>query len=281
MRFLLLAALAMAACAATPDGAAVFESHCATCHQTVTGSRTPTRAELGNLTPEQVMTALAAGQDDDARRRCCPPARFAPSRCMSRARTFQQWPWIPRRAAARAIRSRFLPERTIGMDGACNLSNARYQPKPGFQAEDAPRLKLKWAFGFPDDTQAAGQPVIVGGRVFVGSNGGTVYSLDASTGCVYWTYDAGGIVRSAISIVRSPKSSRWIAYFGDYHASAHAVDAETGKPLWKVKMDEHPAARISRVAHVLQRPALCSGGVVRRTGRRHRRSMNAARFAAA
>ncbi len=124
-------------------------------------------------------------------------------------------------------------------------SNARYQPNPGFNAEDAPRLKLKWAFGFPDDTQAAGQPVIVGGRVFVGSNGGTVYSLDASTGCVYWTYDAGGIVRSAISIARSPKSSRWIAYFGDYHALAHAVDAETGKPLWKVKMDDHPAARIS------------------------------------
>ena len=90
---------------------------------------------------------------------------------------------------------------------------------------DAPRLKLKWAFGFPDDTQAAGQPVIVGGRVFVGSNGGMVYSLDASTGCVYWSYDAGGIVRTAISIVKSPKSRRWIAYFGDYHASAHAVDA--------------------------------------------------------
>jgi polyvinyl alcohol dehydrogenase (cytochrome) len=126
-----------------------------------------------------------------------------------------------------------------------NLSNARYQPKPGFNAEDAPRLKLKWAFGFPDDTQAAGQPVIVGGRVFVGSNGGTVYSLDASTGCVYWSYDAGGIVRSAISIARSPKSSRWIAYFGDYHAFAHAVDAKTGQLLWKVKIDDHPAARIS------------------------------------
>ena len=82
--------------------------------------------------------------------------------------------------------------------------HARYQSKPGFRAEDAPRLKLKWAFGFPDDTQAAGQPVVVGGRIFVGSNGGTVYSLDASTGCVYWTYDAGGVVRSAISIARSP-----------------------------------------------------------------------------
>src|ERR1700677_3256650 len=58
MRLLLVAALTTAAWAAAPDGAAVFESHCAACHQPVTGSRTPTRAELGNLTPEQVMTAL-------------------------------------------------------------------------------------------------------------------------------------------------------------------------------------------------------------------------------
>jgi len=133
--------------------------------------------------------------------------------------------------------------------------NARYQPHPGFQAADAPRLKLKWAFGFPDDTEAAGQPVIVGGRVFVGSNGGTVYSLDASSGCVYWSYDAGGIVRSAVSIVKFTATSRqkashekppqWIAYFGDYHGAVHAVDAETGKLLWKVKIEDHPAARIT------------------------------------
>jgi hypothetical protein len=62
MRLVLLTALAMAACAATPEGAVIFENHCATCHQTVTGSRTPTRAELGALTPEQVMTALLRGK---------------------------------------------------------------------------------------------------------------------------------------------------------------------------------------------------------------------------
>ena len=244
MRALFLFVLALAASAATPDGAAVFESHCATCHQPVTDSRTPTRAELGNLTPELVMTALLTGK--------MTTQGLALSTSEVRAvalyvtgKNFSAVVVDPAAGRCAANAKPFSPGTGDWNGWGVDLSNARYQPKPGFKAEDAPGLKLKWAFGFPDDTQAAGQPVIVGGRVFVGSNGGTVYSLDASTGCVYWSYDAGGIVRSAISIVRSPKSSRWIAYFGDYHASAHAVDAETGKPLWKVKIDEHPAARIT------------------------------------
>src|ERR1700758_3203414 len=53
-------------------------------------------------------------------------------------------------------------------------------------AEDVPRLKLKWAFGFPGANFAFAQPTVMGGRVFVGSEGGKVYSLDANTGCTYW-----------------------------------------------------------------------------------------------
>jgi polyvinyl alcohol dehydrogenase (cytochrome) len=244
MRLLLLAGLAMAVSAAPPDGAAVFENHCTACHQTVTGSRTPTRAELGNLTPEQVMTALLRGK------MTIQGSGLATSEVRAVAlyvtgKNFSTVGVDPAAGRCTGNPKPFSPGAGDWNGWGVNTSNARYQAKPGFQAEDAPRLKLKWAFGFPDDTQAAGQPVIVGGRVFVGSNGGTVYSLDASTGCVYWAYDAGGIVRSAISIVRSPKSSRWIAYFGDYHALAHAVDAQTGRPLWKVKVDQHPAARIT------------------------------------
>jgi polyvinyl alcohol dehydrogenase (cytochrome) len=129
-----------------------------------------------------------------------------------------------------------------------DATNSRFQPQPGFAAADVPRLKLKWAFGFPGETRTQSQPVIVGGRVFVGSTGGTVYSLDASSGCLYWTYDAGGFVKAAPTIVRltsGGRASRWAAYFGDGRGYAHAVDAETGQLLWKTKVDEHPAARIT------------------------------------
>jgi polyvinyl alcohol dehydrogenase (cytochrome) len=246
MRFLLLSAAVAAALSAapTPDGAAIFDSHCATCHHTEAGSRIPTRAELSNLTPEQVMNALLRGKMTIQGAVLATSEIRAVSLYVT-GKTFSAVAVDPAAGRCAGNPKPFAPGPGDWNGWGADLSNARYQPKPGFKAEDAPRLKLKWAFGFPDDTQAAGQPVIVGGRVFVGSNGGTVYSLDASTGCVYWAYDAGGIVRSAVSIERSPKTSRWVAYFGDQHALAHAVDAETGQPLWKVKIDDHPAARIT------------------------------------
>jgi polyvinyl alcohol dehydrogenase (cytochrome) len=123
-------------------------------------------------------------------------------------------------------------------------SNARYQAQPGLAAADVPKLKLKWAFGFAGDMRAVGQPAVVGGRVFVGSYQGNVYSLDASTGCIYWSYDAGAIVRTGVNVARGT-GSQWVAYFGDGKGFAHAVDAQTGKGLWKVQMDQHPLARIT------------------------------------
>ena len=108
---------------------------------------------------------------------------------------------------------------------------------------DLPRLKLKWAFGFPGATRSVAQPTIVGGRVFVGSQGGKVYSLDAKGGCTYWEFGASKGVRSAIVI--GQRSDGWAAYFGDAGANVYSVDALTGKELWRTRVDDHPAAVIT------------------------------------
>ena len=123
--------------------------------------------------------------------------------------------------------------------------NSRYQPKPGLSAADIPWLKVKWAFGFPWDSRAYAQPAVVGGRVFVGSANGTVCSLDAATGCTYWSFKAEGSVRTAINIARSKTGGRYIDYFGDLRATAYAVDASSGTLIWKLKLDNHPYARIT------------------------------------
>ena len=82
---------------------------------------------------------------------------------------------------------------------------------------DVARLKLKWAFGFRGATRSVAQPTIFGGRVFVGSQNGKVYSLDAKSGCTYWQFDAGKPVRSAVVI--GPRGDGWAAYFGDFGAN--------------------------------------------------------------
>jgi polyvinyl alcohol dehydrogenase (cytochrome) len=106
-----------------------------------------------------------------------------------------------------------------------------------------PGLKLKWAFGFPGGTQAYGNPSIVAGRVFVGSDNGTVYALDADTGCIYWSFKADGGVRGAPSVGRA--GNRDAVYFGDLTANVFALDAVTGQQIWKKQVDTHKFARVT------------------------------------
>src|SRR5579872_6917738 len=124
-------------------------------------------------------------------------------------------------------------------------SQRRFQPAEMAQlaAEDVPRLKLKWAFGFPGAKFAFAQPTVMGGRVFIGSEGGKVYSLDANTGCTYWEYDAGAPVRSAITV--GPDKVGWLAYFSDRRGNVHAVDVVRGEALWTTNVADHPATMLT------------------------------------
>ena len=115
---------------------------------------------------------------------------------------------------------------------------------PGLAQADLTRLKLKWAFGFPDSNSAWGGLTVVSGRLFTGSQNGTVYSLDAKTGCVYWAFSAQSGVRTPIRI--GPQGNgRFTAYFGDNSGIAYALDASTGEKLWSRKIEEHPVARVT------------------------------------
>jgi len=129
-----------------------------------------------------------------------------------------------------------------------NLLNTRFQTsaQAGFTASDVSRLKVKWAFGFPATLDANAHPSLANGRIFIGSTSGMVYSLDAASGCIRWAFNADGGVRTAISIgrVQSGAGARYAAFFGG-GPFAFAVDASTGKLIWKTKVDDFPAAHIT------------------------------------
>jgi polyvinyl alcohol dehydrogenase (cytochrome) len=124
-------------------------------------------------------------------------------------------------------------------------SQRRFQPTEmaHLAPSDVSKLKLKWAFGLPAVRSAVAQPTVMGGRIFIGTQAGKVYSLDANSGCVFWEFDAGAAVRSAITI--GEDSRGWSIYFGDAHAYAYAMDAQTGKLLWKTHVEDHAAAKIT------------------------------------
>ena len=105
----------------------------------------------------------------------------------------------------------------------------------GLTADRVAALKVKWAFGFPGVRQAYGQPTIVGGRLFVGSAGRKVYSLDARSGCQYWVIDTAAPVRAAITITID--GGQWTAYVGDQASNVYALNALTGTVLWQTKIE--------------------------------------------
>ena len=91
------------------------------------------------------------------------------------------------------------------------------------------------------------QPTVVSGRVFASSDNGYTYSLDAKTGCVYWSFQNGSIVRNSptVGAVSGQGTARWAVFFGDGHANVFALDAQTGRQLWKTRVDDHVVASIT------------------------------------
>src|SRR5208282_5887323 len=90
---------------------------------------------------------------------------------------------------------------------------------------------------------AYSQPTVVGGHIFIGSAAGVVYALRVDTGCIQWTYQAGASVREALAT--APLGDRHAVLFGDLTGTFYALEAETGRPLWKKRIEEHEAALLT------------------------------------
>jgi len=233
------------------DGAALYKELCASCHD-AGNERVPSREALRAMSAERVLTALESGaMISMASGRTAVEHRAIAEFIAGKpfARPLDTSP--SRQAMCRATAGDFTNPLAgpLWNGWGVNASNTRFQngAMAGFTAAEVPRLKLKWAFGFPGDVAADAQPTVAGGRVFVGSQSGNVYSLSAATGCVHWFFQAAAAVRAAVSIGRVETSSgpRYAAFIGDRAANVYAVDAANGQLLWKTKVDNYPLARVT------------------------------------
>jgi outer membrane protein assembly factor BamB len=69
-------------------------------------------------------------------------------------------------------------------------------------------------------------PAVAGGVVYVGSDDGSVWAFDASSGASLWSFATGGAVRSSPAIVDG------VVYAGSSNGSVYAIDAATGTEIW-------------------------------------------------
>jgi outer membrane protein assembly factor BamB len=69
------------------------------------------------------------------------------------------------------------------------------------------------------------------GRVYAGDVDGRVYSFDAKTGEIAWTFSTGDYVYSGVAAADT-KGTGPTVYFGSHDRNVYAVDAKSGKQKW-------------------------------------------------
>jgi polyvinyl alcohol dehydrogenase (cytochrome) len=223
-------------------GLQLYQTRCASCHD-AGGERTPRKDALIAMGPDTIVNALSRGvmranavglSDDDIEAVAIYITGHAPLPKVA------EGPEPNLCAHADPIRLE-----AGGWNGwSPDAANSRFQPKPGLKPADVPKLKVKWTFAYVGSKNT--QVTAIGDRLFLGSNAGKVYSLNARTGCAYWRYDAKGGVRTAPVVAKLAASpSGYAVFMGDDRANAFALDAMTGKLLWSTKLETHARSMLT------------------------------------
>jgi polyvinyl alcohol dehydrogenase (cytochrome) len=239
----LLCAAAPPVGAQTTDGAQVFQQRCAACHSGA-DSRAPAPDALRSRTPQAILDSLMTGAMRAQGSRLSGAERRAVAEFLTgKSLAGDALGAATGRCAASPAGAPMAPAVAAWEGWSPTPSNTRFHDQPALSRDDVTRLTLKWAFAFPDASVAWSQPTVSGGRVFIGSQNGTVYALDARSGCIHWTFAAAGGVRTAV--VLNAATPQRTVFFGDTAANAYALDAATGRLLWRRRVDDHPLARIT------------------------------------
>ena len=231
-------------------GAGPYHIVCAQCHDKAV-YKAPAKSFLNLMAPDAIysalsggpMTQLAAALTDEQKRAV---AEYLGDASLALAARAAQPPLCAENNRSPDLKS---PPKLYSW--GADLGNSHFVPGDvaRLPAAEIPRLKLKWAFAYPGAQRARSQPTIAMGTVFVGSQNGTVYALDAKSGCVRWTFRASAEVRTPIVLSHddSPGTRQRapLAFFGDLIGRAYALDSQTGKLLWMTRVDEHPSATIT------------------------------------
>ena len=232
-------------------GAKIFGDYCQSCHGNPDVERAPAPAVIKQMSPEKIYEVLTTGAMKTQAANLTDEQKIY----------IAEWVGGRRLGVAESGDIKTMTNKcssnpplgdiskTSSWNGwSADPTNNRFQTAKAADLSpgQVSRLTLKWAFGLPGAVSADSQPTIAGDRVFLSSDTGWVYSLNADTGCVYWSFQAQAAIRSAPIVgpvkAGSPKNA---VFFGDVHGHAYGVDATNGELLWRTTADDHPLARIT------------------------------------
>jgi polyvinyl alcohol dehydrogenase (cytochrome) len=238
-------------------GETVYREQCAGCHNVIAG-RAPSKDVLSQMSVNRILRTLDFGTMMNVAYRLDRTEREAVAEYLGVVGEDRSPP-----------PSAYCEDRTVHVPDLENqdwngwsptLTNTRFQSAPGLAADQVVGLTLKWAFAFDGDVNAFAPPAVLGEQMFVGSAGGSIYALNAKTGCLQWHYQADGPVRTAMVVApRKPLPDgaqtasgtgvtgdvEHVLLFGDQAGGFYAVGAETGELLWKRRPEMHESTKLT------------------------------------
>jgi polyvinyl alcohol dehydrogenase (cytochrome) len=225
-------------------GAAVYHGLCQHCHEGQ-APKAPSRTFIEMMTPEAIDRALTVGIMKAQAAALTDADKRNVAEYLSGTPFGAPKPPTAPRCSGSAARFDLAHEPDI-VGWGFGPENTHYIP--GSMAElapaDIPRLKLKWAFAYPATVRARSRPTFAYGALYVGSQNGVVYALDAQSGCIRWSFETTAEVRTSV-LVPPTRGRIKRAFFADLIGRVYAVDATTGRELWRQRVDEHPSATVT------------------------------------
>jgi polyvinyl alcohol dehydrogenase (cytochrome) len=225
------------------SGEATYQRRCAACHDKPADGRTPSRDTLQAMTSTRILRTLDFG------------AMMTIAYQLNRQEREAVAAFLGKPGGGAPLpASAFCRDRSVAIEvgdtplwngWSPSRENTRFAPAAlaGLTAAQVPKLSLKWAFGFDGDISAFSQPTVIGRQIFIGSAGGVVHAVRADTGCLQWTFQANGPIRSAIVAAKS--GGQHLLLFGDLTGGFYALDSSNGRLVWRKRPDEHEAVRLS------------------------------------
>ena len=234
------------------DGEYQYQLFCAECHEGAL-LEAPQRAAFDFYTPNRIVDALEFGS--------MATSGMALTRQQKRNIAYfltgEQFDDSPAQAVSFSCESSLGSDARLTQPVAWNgwgggVGNTRHRAGESILTKsNVGQLELKWAFAYPDATRARSQPVVTEEVTFIGSQEGTIFALDNTNGCPWWTFSADAEVRGAIFVDTDDQGAPETLLVGDFGGSAYAISAQTGELIWKREVHEHPQATItgSVIAH--------------------------------
>ena len=140
----------------------------------------------------------------------------------------------------------------------------RYSPLEKINADTVKDLVPAWSFSYGGEKQRGqeAQPVIYNGRIFVTASYSRLFAVDARTGQELWEYNhrlPDGILPCCDVINRGAALYGDLVIFSTLDAKIVALSQETGKVVWKKKVDDYKAGYSLTAAPIIVKGMVITG----------------------